>query len=334
MDLGHEEEEDWLDNIENMMPLRGGRTAAALKTTAHRVTVTDEEAEEKFRQDFAKALALVEERSITTEQATPSSSEQQEETGDDALGLMCQYTLWFDEHFPSGKTHLFFPICYRICNTFATIDRFRDDERLMKLWVRLADNFPERATAVMDFAYSKGSCRRLAGFYIRWSKMYEAMGWAGRAKEILALGFKNDAAPHEELQWAHEQLEKRIVLATQAVDSDMDQSDDEQPDSSRIAVSRLRGLGPYKRAPIMRRAIGPPGTVPATPVAQKTFEIFVEEEQPVIEEKPKRAMGSDIAQELDGDPDYQSLFGFFDDRSKADLQLSVKENLHTATKWT
>lgn len=46
----------------------------------------------------------------------------------------------------------------------------------MKLWVKLAESFPESGLAVMEFAYTKGSCRELAKFYIRWSEMYQAIG--------------------------------------------------------------------------------------------------------------------------------------------------------------
>lgn len=47
----------------------------------------------------------------------------------------------------------------------------------MKLWVKLAESFPESGLAVMEFAYTKGSCRELAKFYIRWSEMYQAIGF-------------------------------------------------------------------------------------------------------------------------------------------------------------
>lgn len=54
--------------------------------------------------------------------------------------------------------------------------RYENDERILKLWLKLAERFPERGLAVMDFAHRKGSCRQLANFYVRWSEMYE---WSG-----------------------------------------------------------------------------------------------------------------------------------------------------------
>lgn len=56
------------------------------------------------------------------------------------------------------------------------MERYKNDERIMKLWVKLAESFPESGLAVMEFAYTKGSCRELAKFYIRWSEMYQTIG--------------------------------------------------------------------------------------------------------------------------------------------------------------
>jgi hypothetical protein len=72
---------------------------------------------------------------------------------------MCQYVSWFEEHFPSGKQKYFYPILYKICTTFCTMDTYKNDERLLKLWLKLAENFPESELAVMEFGES--SCENL-----------------------------------------------------------------------------------------------------------------------------------------------------------------------------
>jgi hypothetical protein len=56
------------------------------------------------------------------------------------------------------------------------MEAYKNDERLLKLWLNLAENFPESGLAVMEFAFSKGSCRQLAKFYINWSRMYQSIG--------------------------------------------------------------------------------------------------------------------------------------------------------------
>lgn len=69
-----------------------------------------------------------------------------------------------------------YPMLYKICSMFGIIPRYENDERILKLWLKLAERFPQRGLAVMDFAHTKGSCRQLANFYVRWSEMYEMSG--------------------------------------------------------------------------------------------------------------------------------------------------------------
>jgi hypothetical protein len=47
---------------------------------------------------------------------------------------------------------------------------------MLKLWMKLSDAFPESGLAVMRFAFTRGSCRQLAKFYIRWSEAYQSIG--------------------------------------------------------------------------------------------------------------------------------------------------------------
>lgn len=79
---------------------------------------------------------------------------------------------------------------------------------MLKLWLKLADAFPESGLAVMRFAFTRGSCRQLAKFYIRWSEAYQSIGtstiayrylhltihylsgWWNSAREKLDLGIK------------------------------------------------------------------------------------------------------------------------------------------------
>ena len=144
---------DWMDNMENMRPLRGGRPAAAVLASAS-PNVTIEEAKQKFEDEFANADKM-----------------------EDPLDVMIKFVHWFQWNIPSGRVDILQPMVYRILAKYGTDPRYRNDERTMKLWLTLADNFPERGFAVMELACSRGSCRELAKFYIFWSKMYEYAGW-------------------------------------------------------------------------------------------------------------------------------------------------------------
>ena len=144
---------DWLDNVENIRPVRGGHSAAAVMASVNAPVVTVSEARERFSRAMEAA-----------------------ENAEDPLPVMIQYVKWFDDHFLSGKVGVLQPMLYQILTKYGTDPRYRNDERIMKLWLKLADNFPERGFAVMQLACSRGSCKELAKFYIFWSKMYEYAG--------------------------------------------------------------------------------------------------------------------------------------------------------------
>lgn len=145
-------QDDWFENVENFRPLRGGRRADTLNEMACGTNrVTNADAEKKFTEYFTASML---------NQLDP-------------LSEMCEFVFWFEAHFPSGKYRLFYPMLYKICTTFCTSPQYRNDERILKLWLKLAASFPESGFAVMEYAFTKGSCRELAKFYIRWSEMYE-----------------------------------------------------------------------------------------------------------------------------------------------------------------
>lgn len=85
-------EEDWFDNVENLKPLRGGRRADTLNEIASgSLRISSEDAEKKFHEDFLAATK-----------------------SDDPLGILWNYANWFEEHFPTGKNCLFYPILYKV----------------------------------------------------------------------------------------------------------------------------------------------------------------------------------------------------------------------------
>ncbi|KAI6243884.1 BUB1 N-terminal domain-containing protein [Aphelenchoides fujianensis] len=87
--------EDFLANVENLRPVRRGRRAATLGALCSRqTTVTNREAEEKFRAEWQKA-----------------------DDDPDPLAVLWHFVTWFDEHFPSGRPSLLYPMLYKICTT-------------------------------------------------------------------------------------------------------------------------------------------------------------------------------------------------------------------------
>uniref|UniRef100_A0A183CI45 BUB1 N-terminal domain-containing protein n=1 Tax=Globodera pallida TaxID=36090 RepID=A0A183CI45_GLOPA len=265
----------------------------------------------------------------------------------DPLETMYRFTSWFEENFPSGKQKHFCPLLYKICTTYCPMDVYKNDERLLKLWLKLAENFPESGLAIMEFAFAKGSCRQLAKFYVHWSTMFQSIGWWNKAREKLQLGQKMCAMPLDLLHGAVDELEASVMRVMRCGTDEISLAVSEE--NSRETLGKLRGLGRRHFAPIIRAAQGPAGTLPSGS-SKKTssrvakakigdpFEILADESADCIsDEYPPTVLfqtpigtrpgkRSFIAESLRNDQDYQTLFGAFDIQEKVDLQITNEEN--------
>ncbi|KAL3098058.1 hypothetical protein niasHT_027603 [Heterodera trifolii] len=320
--------EDWFDNVENLRPIRGGRRADTLNDIATgKAKISIERAEQKFLTEFANASK-----------------------GSDPLEPMYRFTIWFEEHFPSGKQKHFCQFLYKICTTYCLMNAYKNDDRLMKLWLKLTENFPESGFAIMEFAFSKGSCRQLAKFYIHWSTMYQSISWWNKAREKLQLGQKMCAMPLDLLHRAVDELEASVMKVTRSGENSEETEADEMTavslEQSRETLGKLRGLGRRHFAPIIRTAQGPPGTLSTSKrnTSSKNaknnehFEILADEFSECVSLKgvmkipfqtpigTRMGKKSFMAESLRFDQDYQTLFGTFDTNEKVDLQITNEEN--------
>nr|CAD2153793.1 unnamed protein product [Meloidogyne enterolobii] len=307
------EDQQWFDNVENFRPLRGGRRGDTLNKVISSISkISVDEAEKKFQKELLEA-----------------------EKQEDPLASMCTYVAWFEEHFPSGKRNFFYPILYKICVTYCNMDMYKNDERLLKIWLKLAENFPESSLAVMEFAYLKGSCRNLAKFYICWSEMYQSIEWWNKAREKLQLALKMNAVPLDLVHKASDELESNIMsICKQNPENPLDNEDfDDSVESARTTFSRLRGIGRLHFAPIIRLPQGPPGVLSVTKKSKTDrFEIFSDDhtdQSPSLFKTPiappKQVIKkSKISESLINDLDFQALFGLPQDHF--DLQITNEEN--------
>ncbi|KAF7631037.1 BUB1 N-terminal domain-containing protein [Meloidogyne graminicola] len=309
------EDQQWFDNVENFCPLRGGRRGETLnKVISSTSKISVDEAEKKFQKELSEAA-------------------QQE----DPLASMCNYVSWFEEHFPSGKRKFFYPILYKICVTYCSMDIYKNDERLLKIWLKLTENFPESSLAVMEFAFTKGSCRNLAKFYICWSHMYQSIEWWNKAREKLQLALKMNAVPLDLIHKASDELESNIMeMCKQIPEHTFDNEEFENSvESARVTFSRLRGIGRMHFAPIIRLPQEPPGVLSISKKSKTDrFEIFTDDRKssdqyssafktPLAPSKyfVKR---SKISESLINDLDFQALFGM--PQEHVDLQITNEEN--------
>lgn len=54
----------------------------------------------------------------------------------------------FEEHFPSGKQRLFYPMVYTVLSIYSVMEIYKNDDRILKLWIKLAESFPVSCSVI------------------------------------------------------------------------------------------------------------------------------------------------------------------------------------------
>ncbi|KAK0397625.1 hypothetical protein QR680_002196 [Steinernema hermaphroditum] len=288
-EVGAEKENDfeWELNRENIRPLRSGRHVSSLRQLAARNHVDIKDAQERFQNMYSNEV-----------------------NGDDPLAEFYEYVCWFEETFPSGRQNILYPIIWKIVRRFATDDRYRDEDRMLKLWFKLAENCYERCFPIISYAFDKKCCTKMAKFYVRWAELYECCGDLESARAKLDLGKRHLAAPLSEVEDAINALEMRILRASLEQNTD---SDNEEPfEETREVLGRLRGLGSGDYAPIIRQSEGAAGKI----IGFKKNATFASKKADAF---------SIFASDLNEDDDFVELFGSL--RFEQDIgRLTSEEN--------
>ncbi|TKR81512.1 hypothetical protein L596_015372 [Steinernema carpocapsae] len=226
---------EWELNRENIRPLRSGRHAASLQHIGSRPTVSAREAQERFQELFDK-----------------------DDEEEDPLKPFYDYVCWFEETFHSGRQNIFYPILWKIVRRFATTERYRNEQRMLKLWFKLADNCPERCFPIIAYAFDKHCCTKMAQFYVRWAQLFECIEDFQSAREKLKLGKNHLAEPTKELDDASDQLE--VLILRESLKRQNDVSDDEDVEECREVLGQLQAVD-RERAPIIRQAHSSAGKI-------------------------------------------------------------------------
>ncbi|VDM25062.1 unnamed protein product [Toxocara canis] len=226
-------EHEWELNRENIRPLRGGRNVHAINNVFGGAKVSIKEAESKFESDLIEA-----------------------ETSSDPLEICVKYVAWFEEHFPTGKQSHLYPMLTRIINKFGYREEYLNDERMLKMWFKLAENRGNaNPEALFERAFTAGCCRQMAKFYIRWAEMREDMRDIEGARSILNQARDNGAVPLSLLNQAIDEFEMRQLRALSGTSAYSDDESAVSPSEPvRMALGGLTGLGRNLRTPAMRIA--------------------------------------------------------------------------------
>ncbi|CAD6186192.1 unnamed protein product [Caenorhabditis auriculariae] len=220
-----EDENDWERYSENMRPTRRGRRVEALQRVE---TVVDED---EARRKLEEVL-----ENSTVE-------------GCDALNLALEFCTWFENHFTIGHHRLYYQFLWKIVAQPGFIEKYREDERMLKIWEKLADNSGGHARDIYHYAVSHKSLIRCASMYVRWSQCNELAGARVEARRVLLLAKTNAAVPLEAINDAEDALEMREMRREMEERSDGEEDDLEE---HRVAFTQLTTIGDGPEVPIVR----------------------------------------------------------------------------------
>ncbi|XP_031628523.1 uncharacterized protein LOC116344214 [Contarinia nasturtii] len=128
-------------------------------------------------------------------------------TGNDRLIPWYEYILWLEENFDIDcrKETIFEHILARCLREFEFEERYKQDRRLIKLFIRYI-NYQDDQDQYYKMMVSKGYGTRVADLYINWAFYFDKHGNFSKADDIFRQGFESYAMPIDQLRYVHEQF--------------------------------------------------------------------------------------------------------------------------------
>ncbi|KAL7647716.1 UNVERIFIED_CONTAM: hypothetical protein RMT77_001325 [Armadillidium vulgare] len=250
---------------ENIQPIRQGRKASALCNALDRDHQNKLQSE---RHEFEKEIRAY--------------------TGDDPLSVWYRYVLWVEQNYPTGgvQGNLFKLIesCFKTLYHNGEFDeKYINDERLLKLWVKYATLSP-CPLEIYQTLYAKNIFTELAKFYEIWAWELEQRGNVKKAYSIYSDGCGRKAKPVELLEAAFGKFLARVAKMTlEGMDAEDSESNE---DMQRKTLAALKGKGSKAKAPTERisTVIGTAGKIssacPKVNSMGPSFKIFQDENSP------------------------------------------------------
>lgn len=182
---------EWEKSKENVAPLREGRDTTKLES-ALKAT--------KEQLDTAKA---------SYEAAILDARNGKGPHADDPLAPCVDYAKWAVENYPAGSP----VICTAVekpCRRYGKNNRYKDDVRLARLWVRYADMRPDKLDAY-QYMHRNGIGETAAIFYEAWAVTLERARDFDKAEWVYNLGREKRAQPAERLAQRQNEYFKRMT---------------------------------------------------------------------------------------------------------------------------
>ncbi|XP_027036615.1 mitotic checkpoint serine/threonine-protein kinase BUB1-like [Pocillopora damicornis] len=251
---------EWELSKENVQPLKQGRKLANL-TAAFAPSSVDQSRIHKEKREFEAQIRTYE--------------------GEDPLANWYRYIVWTSENFPKGGKDLG-SLLERCMTTFKDEERYKNDERYVKVWLRYTDICTD-PLEIFNYMHSQQLGNGLALFYEAWALSLENLGDCNKADEVLNLGIHRSAQPLERLQKQHKAFELRLA---ERVSNGLQQvSITDESELQRTALGGLKGHG--KKGTIgtkrtgnatLTKKTGIRGTVTTSNTSNNGFKIFCDNE--------------------------------------------------------
>lgn len=228
------QEDEWELSKENVQPLRQGRKINSLNAA--------------LKPHSGEQIARIKEEKHVFE------AELRTYAGDDPIEVWYRYILWAEQTFPTGgRDSNLTTILERCVRQFKDDDRYRNDERYIYSWMKLADMCSD-PLEIYNFMYDQNIGCELSCFYEGWAYLLEQLGNYKRADTVYQNGLQRGAKPYETLCHRHEDFQKRVArrIAEGGDDSATGSVDQEAEGQRRQVLSQLRTLGKQRQAPINR----------------------------------------------------------------------------------
>uniref|UniRef100_A0A0K0DEY2 BUB1 N-terminal domain-containing protein n=1 Tax=Angiostrongylus cantonensis TaxID=6313 RepID=A0A0K0DEY2_ANGCA len=138
--------------------------------------------------------------------------------------------------------------CLEFCTWYAKRPEYIDDERMVRIWEKLADNSLDHGWEIYQHANTIGSLTR-------WSQDLEMRGAISYARAVLQRARRNGAVPLDAINSEEDRMEMRQIrrcLEERNDDDDSWNEDEYDENGKRVPFTRLAAMGDSSAAPVIR----------------------------------------------------------------------------------
>ncbi|KAK3610716.1 hypothetical protein CHS0354_028109 [Potamilus streckersoni] len=225
-------EDEWELSKENVQPLRQGRKFSSLNAGLQPLAGDQMSRIKEEKQMFETELRMY--------------------SGGDPLEIWHRYILWTEQTYPKGgRDGNLIHLLERCLAQFREQERYKNDERYVQAWIKLADAC-DQPQDLFSYMYDQKIGLELSCFYDAWATVLEKLGNLKKADAIYLEGLKQNARPYDVLKRRHEEFQKRVARG--CCSSEQEEVDVAMEDQ-RTVLSQLKSVGKKHQAPVNR--VGP-----------------------------------------------------------------------------